>query len=69
MSFQFRTIPCSIGEVIWRYERFSDARSPTIMSVMEAAVVEEEERSSARRMGRPMIEGKTWAGKSGEGDR
>ena len=38
------------------------------MSVMEALLVEEEERSSARRMGRPMMEGKTWAGKSGKGN-
>jgi len=63
MSSQFLTIPWSMGCESCRYERYSDASSPTMMSLI-AAVVALWPRSSARRMGRPMREGKVWAGKS-----
>ena len=36
MSSQFLTMPCSIGCESWRYERYSDARSPTMMSWIAA---------------------------------
>ena len=55
MSSQFFTIPCSIGCVTCRYDRFSAASSPTMMSRMDVLPW----RSSARRMGRPTMDGNT----------
>ena len=55
MSSQLRTIPCSMGWVTWRKLRAEAASSPIMMSLM----MEDPIRSSARRMGRPTIEGNT----------
>ena len=56
MSSQFLTMPWSIGCVTWRYVRCAAASSPIMMSRISEAVVR---RSSARRMGRPTMDGKT----------
>lgn len=55
MSSQLRTIPCSMGWVTWRKLRAEAASSPIMISLM----MEDPTRSSARRMGRPTIEGNT----------
>lgn len=70
MSSQFLMMPCSSGCVIWSRLRYCEAKSPTTMSPRSVGKAEAEapeeaaERSSARRMGRPTIEGKVCAGKS-----
>lgn len=63
MSSQFVTIPCSRGCVICSMDRYWLASSPTMMSPRSAGRALAP-RSSARRMGRPTMDGNVNSGKS-----